>query len=190
MRIGIDMDDTITDSYSVIIPKMEEYYGLSKNKLYEKRYDYEILDNLPNYKEFLNQNKFDMLLSNVPIRYRAKEVINSLYDQGCEIYIVTARNYVEYKDPYLATKKCLEKNGIKYTKILVDCKDKGKICREYDIDFFIDDAIKNCIDVNNTNIKSIQIKTIFRPTDCKISLINNWEDIYSCIKCLSGYVIR
>lgn len=188
MRIGIDMDDTITDTYRVLVPKIAEHYNLDPYKLYNLRHDYSILENIPNFKEFLEKYRYDYLLADVPIRDNAKEVINSLYDQGCEIYIVTARNDAEYEDPYLATKKCLEKNGIKYTEILVNSMDKGEVCKKHNINLFIDDALYNCINVSNTNIKSIQIKTIFRPTG-NICLMDSWNEIHNYIKNVTGNII-
>ena len=190
MRIGIDMDDTITDSYRVIVPKMAEYYNLNKDILYNAKYDYSILDRFPGKDKFLLDNRYDYLLENVNIKDDAKNVINSLYNQGCEIYIITARDHVEYEDAYLATKKCLDKNGIKYTKIVTDSHKKGEVCKKYNINLFIDDAVSNCLDVYNSNIKSIQIKTIFRPTNDKITVLNSWNDIYNFIKCLTGNIIN
>lgn len=188
MRIGIDMDDTITDTYRVLVPKIAEYYNIEPRRLYNSRYDYSVLEHMPKFNEFMEKYRYDYLLEDVPIRENAKKVINSLYDQGCEIYIVTARNNVEYEDPYLATKKCLDKNGIKYTKILPYSSIKGEVCKKYNINLFIDDALMNCINVCDSNIKSLQIKTIFRPTG-NIPIVNSWNEIYSFIRCISGNLI-
>ena len=188
MRIGIDMDDTITDTYSVLIPKIAEFYNIDPNRLYKSRYDYSVVEHMPNFNEFMKKYRYDYLLQDVPIRFNAKEVINSLYDQGCEIYIVTARNDVEYDDPYLATKKCLEKNGIKYTKIIPYSNEKGSVCQKYNINLFIDDALYNCKDVADSNIKSLQIRTIFRPVG-DICVVDNWKEIYDFIKNITGNII-
>jgi uncharacterized HAD superfamily protein len=66
--------------------------------------------------------------------------------------------------------------------------DKGEVCKKHNINLFIDDALYNCINVSNTNIKSIQIKTIFRPTG-NICLMDSWNEIHNYIKNITGNII-
>ena len=50
MNIGIDIDDTITNTYSVLLPMIAIKYGMDINKMLSQRPTYNFLNKtLPNY---------------------------------------------------------------------------------------------------------------------------------------------
>ena len=52
MNIGIDIDDTITDSYQTLLPMIAVKYGISLEKLREQNLNYKALNSLlPNYRD-------------------------------------------------------------------------------------------------------------------------------------------
>ena len=55
MRIGIDIDDTITNSYKEIFEQIGKYYNVNSYYLIEEGYKYEDVsrdnENFPNYKK-------------------------------------------------------------------------------------------------------------------------------------------
>ena len=186
MRIGIDIDDTITNIKDKLTNAAIEY---AKNLNKEvKNTDYNIVDIYNNgniYQKLFNFNYEELkyflgtiqeeITNNAIPRENCVEVINKLHNDGNEIYIVTARDKEFHKDPYLQSKKWLEKHQIYYDKLIVNARDKGKACIENNIDLLIDDSISNCLKVNNLGIASI---TIGSKNDKEIKSFDNWQEIY------------
>ena len=91
MRIGIDIDDTITNTQDKIdeiaknIEKME-IYDRSKHWFYE-RYNCSLED----YDKFLRKH-IENFMNNVSIKKDANYYINKFHDEGNEIYIITFRS--------------------------------------------------------------------------------------------------
>ena len=109
MRIGIDIDDTITNSWDYLRP------------IYEKEFDIEIDEtSLPYYNaikrktnltfdEFAKRlNKYDHLKMDIPVKEDASIILNKLKEEGHTIIFITARGKT-YQNPYKLTKEYLEK---------------------------------------------------------------------------------
>lgn len=190
MRIGIDIDDTMTNIKDKLTNAAIQY-AKSLNKDVQN-IDYNIVDIYNNgniYQKLFNFNYEELkyflgtiqeeITNNAIPRENCVEVINKLHNDGNEIYIVTARDNEFHKDPYLQSKKWLEKHQIYYDKLIVNARDKGKACIENNIDLLIDDSISNCLKVNNLGIASI---TIGSKNDKEIKNFDNWLEIYEYIK--------
>ena len=74
-------------------------------------------------------------------RNNAIETINRLRKEGHKIIIITARDSEFHDNPYLLSKNWLDKNNIEYDKLIVNAREKGTICKNENIDLFIDDTI-------------------------------------------------
>ena len=115
MRIAIDVDDTITNSYDVIFDLLGKVYNKDSDKLKADGVTYYdvMADNVnfPDYDKF-TANNFDAIMPNVPLKKDAKEVINKLHEEGHQIIIMTARSDKEYSNPYVITYLYLVKNDI------------------------------------------------------------------------------
>lgn len=192
MRIGIDIDNTLTEiqdelnkaayDYAIKLGKninsMENNMDDIKNNgdVYKKKFKFSYEE----LKYFLQYIQEEITNKAIP-RKGAVEVINCLKNDGHEIYIITARDSEFHNDPYLLSKNWLDKNNVYYDKLIVNAREKAPVCLEEKIDIFIDDQINNCIDVSNIGIKSIRIsgeitqyKNIFN--------VQNWNQIYEYIK--------
>ena len=90
MNIGIDIDNTLTDSYELVDEYLIKYYKdyLDRN---EKMIAWELL-----YKE--HSNEFG---NKIPIKQGAKEVISKLHDEGFRIIFITARSDKNYDNAQL-----------------------------------------------------------------------------------------
>ena len=128
MKIGIDIDDTICDTWNYALPLMCKYY----NKDYEKEIQcgyYETLDlTLNDYMSFAKLNHSDYIME-VPLIKSAKEIINKLKEEGNEIIFITARSENAYTNPYNITYEYLKKNNIKFDKLYVSAGTKKEICK-------------------------------------------------------------
>lgn len=191
MRIGIDIDNTLTDVQAEL--NLAAYnYAKKLGKNINKKILLEDINNDSNfYKEefkfsynelkyFLKDIQED-IISRAKPREMAVDVINKLRSEGNEIYIITARAYEFHDDPYNFSKDWLDKNNIIYDKLIVDAIDKTHICKEENIDIFIDDQLHNCIAISNEGITSIRISNDKQDYDNIITL-ENWESIYKYIK--------
>ena len=178
MNIGIDIDDTMTYTYETIIPMIAIKYKKNLDKLLNQKYSYKMIYKIfPNYKEFV-VNNYSTLAKIVPLKEGVVETIKALKEAGHKIYIISSRNYLEYKEPYELTYNYLIKNNIPFDKLIVNAPDKAKECMANNIDLFIDNDIKNCRAVSKKGIKVLQFNTMFTPKIRDIESVNSWEDVY------------
>lgn len=191
MIIGIDIDDTLTDIKDKIKEEATKYaeqlgkevkndnkYIEDKNNgnIYQEKYGFTYEE----LKYFLKEIQEEITIKAKP-REWVKEAIEKLRRDGNQIYIITARDEEFHDDPYMLSKNWLDKNEIEYDKLIVNARDKAKICKEEKIDIFIDDKLANCIKVSNEGIKVIRI-TNYKEKHGNIINKSNWEEIYKYIK--------
>ncbi len=177
MKIGIDLDDTITDSYDLITDSYFFCCNVDKEKYLKYKlsyYDFEKV--FPNYKDFTIKS-FSKIIPHVKVKKDAKEVINALHNMGYTIEIVTARNNTEYEDPYKITYDYLKKHNIYFDKINVNVSNKGLFCKTNNIDILIDDSIVNLNSASDHGIKTIMYNNIFNENNHNFFRVNSWQDI-------------
>ena len=190
MRIGIDIDDTMTNIKDKLTNAAIQY-AKSLNKDVQN-IDYNIVDIYNNgniYQKLFNFNYEELkyflgtiqeeITDNAIPRENCVEVINKLHNDGNEIYIITARDKEFHEDPYLQSKEFLDKNLIYYDKLIVNARNKAMACIENNIDLLIDDSISNCLNSDNFGIDTI---TIGNKNNRGIKNVDNWEEIYDYIK--------
>ena len=192
MRIGIDIDDTLTDVKNELI-KAGENYARSLGKDIKVDKNFEDKNNNGNKWQEMFQFNYDELkyfLKDIQesITNKAKprenvvEVINKLKNDGNEIIIITARDSEFHDDPYKYSKDWLDKNNIYYDKLVVNARNKEDACIEEKIDLFIDDSESNCLKVNKAGIKTIRVCNEIEENNSNLIYFNNWNDIYSYIQ--------
>lgn len=180
MRIGIDIDDTITNSWEYLIPIYRKIFNIEIDEKSLPYYD-TVRDKM-SLEEFLEIGKQnENVMKEVPIKADASEFLNKLKEEGHTIIFITARGK-SYEDPYKTTKEYLDKHNIPYDKIIVDTWDKAKACQEEKIDLFIDDAKKHCKEVSNLGIDVLMMETNYNKDDTIIKYVKNWKEVYNYIK--------
>ena len=149
MRIGIDIDDTLTNTYELAF-NYAEYYTINELKKEIKYVEREKIRNrfTQSFHNWSDEEDrvfwdkyYETIVNNVRIKIFAKEVINQLRKDSNEIYFITARHKSNKFDIEETTKKWLKSNDIKYEKIYLTVLDKAKVVKENNIDIFIDDNI-------------------------------------------------
>ena len=192
MKIGIDIDDTLTDVKDELI-KAGEKYARSLGKDIKVEKNFEDKNNNGNKWQEMFQFNYDELkyfLKDIQesITNKAKprenviEVINKLKNDGNEIIIITARDSEFHDDPYKYSKDWLDKNNIYYDKLVVNARNKEDACIEEEIDLFIDDSKSNCLNVKKAGIKTIRVCNVIEENNSNLICFNNWNDIYSYIQ--------
>lgn len=137
-----------------------------------------------NYKEFCKQY-LRTLLNEAEIRYNAAEKINKLKNEGYKIIIITSRNEKELNDMYSFTEKWLKNHNINYDKLIINSLQKEEECLKNKVNIFIDDNMKNCMNV----YKKLQIPVflfdgLYNTNDkySNIERVYSWDEIYLKIK--------
>lgn len=181
MKIGIDIDDTICKSYEKLEPELMKYDKdvLRGNGIIhpESKYFHKFDWTREEKDEFKNKY-ITNILKDAEARKDALEIIGKLYNEGFEIIYITARNSSSFG--YEETKKWLIKNNFPINNLIMDGDEKGEICKENQIDFFIDDSERQCMDVlNKSNSFVIGFNTKENDNYIKAS---DWYDVYNIIK--------
>ena len=185
MRIGIDIDDTITNTWQYMIPTYEKvfhidkkilstsipYYGSIKDKVNLTIDKY--LDTMRNY--------YDTLALNFPLKKDVKEVIDNLHKLGHTIIFITSRGKA-YTDPFEITKKYLDNNQIYYDKLIVRAHYKDEVCLKEKIDLFIDDSIKHCTKVQASGIEVLMVDAPYNQKYKEFHHFKTWKEIEEYIK--------
>ena len=184
MKIGIDIDDTLTDSTTVVREYVKKYdkdycddqrLVNSVEKIIRGFIGDEIID------KFFSEKSIEMS-SKVQIRENAKEVIDKLRSEGNQIYIITARSDNYYKNAQEFCKNYLKEHNINYDKLIVGQMYKIETCINEGIDLMIDDAVDTCEALNKKGIKSILFTSELnkdKNTDC--NRVSNWLELYDYI---------
>jgi uncharacterized HAD superfamily protein len=191
MRIGIDIDDTLNDVKEKLenagfnyAKSLGKNIVLSDDKCRKDNKGSHISDKFnftyEELKHFLGPIQ-DEIINNANPKNNASNILKKLKELGHEIYIITARDSEFHEDPYKQSKEWLDSNNIVFDKLIVNAIEKDIICKEENIDLFIDDSLYNCISVSNLGIKTI----LFSNNESNYSniiSISNWNDIYKYIE--------
>ena len=183
MRIGIDIDDTITDSWKYLIPYYSKMFNISKETLSKSKPYYNSIKHLISlddyYKILLPIH--DKYSKNIPLKENVKEVIDKLYKLGHTVYFITARG-IDYTNSYKLTKEYLDSHNIRYEKIYTTVNNKADICLKEKIDLFIDDSFKHCKSVKEKGIEVLMYNTYYNQEYAEFKHVSSWYEIYEYIK--------
>ena len=174
MRIGIDIDNTITDTSSYI-KKL-----LIKNNLSDISCDFDnyTKEELIKYDKLIRDNIEDIMF-NCRLNDKAKEVIEKLYEKH-KIYLITARTNYFSDNLYQITLDYLKKNGILYHELLFGYVQKKEICIEKQLDIMLDDNIEVMNSLNDTDIRNILFRTEHNE-DYEGEFVTNWKEFEKLI---------
>ena len=183
MKIGIDIDDTITDTWECLIPYYSKLFDktpeeLRKSKPYHKSVEDKIT--LDEYFDIMLPI-YDKVIPNVNLKENVKETIDKLYELGHKVYFITARGR-GHTDPYKDSKEYLDKHKIKYEEIYVNAGDKAKVCKELGINLFIDDSYHHCKEVSKLGIDVLMTGRYYNEEYTEFPRFNNWPDVYEYVK--------
>lgn len=192
MRIGIDIDDTISDTYEVVFAYAQRYTintlkrSAQIQNVSTKTHFYTRKIHNWNEDEEMNfwHEYYGEVIKEVKPFTFAVETITKLKEMGHEIIIITARWPEPNCNIEKITLEWLEKNNIQYDDIILNVKDKAKVALEKKIDLFIDDSFENCTSVANVGIKTyiMNSRTNKELEAENITRVYSWPDILSKIE--------
>ena len=171
MKIGIDLDDTLSQTMEVLMKFHNDTYGTNLEMKDVTTSDLWKVWNgtLAEAVKKIHDFHISSYGSNLLPLNGAKEILERLKKNN-ELYIITARNDDIRKD----TEEWVEKNfpGI-FTKVYFTnhflqnstSTTKKKICDDLGIDIFIDDNLPNILDCSESNRKTYLIDYPWNQTD-------------------------
>lgn len=193
MNIGIDIDDTISETFETILPYAQKYTiedlkRESKVNLTGTFGDhfYIVYVNGWNEQEALSfwEKYYAQILRKVNIKKFATEVINKLRQDGHKVYIITARWNMKKENVEEITRNWLQENNVEYDGLFLNASDKLSIAKENNIDIFIDDSFKNCkkvADGSDIKVYMMDSRANEQMNDEKIQRVFSWPEIYDLI---------
>ena len=193
MNIGIDIDDTISETFETLLPYSQKYTieDLKRESKIDFRADLSnhfyivYMNNWSEQEAIAFWSKYYAeILKQVNIKTFAAEVINKLKEQGHNIYLITARWDMPGDNIKEITRKWLEDKDVKYDELIINASDKTKLVEENKIDIFIDDSFNNCKSIaENTNSKVYMMTSRVNGNlnDDKVKRVFSWPEIYDLI---------
>ena len=192
MNIGIDIDDTIANTYDVLFNYVQEYtiHDIVTDREKANR---DIIAQMY-YTNFRNGDKkqdkefFDKYYEKTVLKVKPKrnavENIKKLKEEGNQIYLITARFPSEKFNIEELTKDWLKKYDIPYDKLILNSENKVITAKEHCIDIFVDDNIKNCTEMAKAGIKTYIMDTIVNKDfiDENIERVYSWSQLYQKIE--------
>ena len=179
MHIGIDIDDTITNSWECLIPYYSKMFDISEDVLRASKPYYNSIKHLISLDEYYKMMLplYDEVTPNVELKPDVKEVIDKLYDLGYHVTFITARG-IDHTDAYGESKGYLDKHHIRYDKVITNARNKVAVCEEEKIDLFIDDSVRNCLAVSAAGIETLLFETNYN-NDCEdVKRVKTWNEVY------------
>lgn len=184
MRIGLDIDDTISNTHFVLMKYAFKYNLEHGNKSLLKY-------NTNNFSEVFGWNSEETnnffrtyyldVLKEIEPKFNVKEVLVLVQIYRHKIIFITVRNDRECAGENEARRLTLEwlsQYEIPFDELHVDIQDKKTFCEENNIDIFMDDSIRTVSAVKTTGIHTFIAMNNFN-LDFKDNEITN---IYSLME--------
>ncbi len=186
MKIGIDLDDVLSQTMPALIKFHNDRYGTKlvmedlKNGASWQTWGGTFADDVKKIHDF----HLSPYGQNIPPVKDAKEILEELKKDN-ELYIITARSDEIRED----TEDWLEENFPNtFTKIYFTnhflgndtTTTKGKVCNNLGIDVFIDDALPNVLDCVDPKRKVFLINYPWNQTNKLpkgITRVNSWKEL-------------
>ena len=162
MKIGIDIDDTISNTYDVIFNYAQKYtleelkrdLNISNNKSY---YDHNYTESIHGWNKLESvmfwEKYYKEMLHKVRPKTFAKEYLNKIAEDY-EIYLITARFDIPGLDVKKITEEWLSNYEIPYVKLITNANNKAKIIKENEIELFFFFIFNNFILISDIGIKT------------------------------------
>ena len=172
MRIGIDVDNTMTNTFEYLLDLKEKYLPNMEDDYHN--WDTDIKD------EFLEEH-IEEIWKNCTLKDNCKEIIAKLRSLGHEIIIISYRQNIYNQNSFEILDEYLKKNNIEVDELYVGITEKGEFCEACLIDLFIDDKLENLDAVSDKGIDVIQFYNKFEKTG-KYQVVKTWNELYELIK--------
>lgn len=176
MRIGIDIDGVVADSYPAWLEELNRHYG--KNITVLEDYEMHLVFDVPfdDMNNYFVDNVEHLLSIPKPVR-GAREGIESLIQEGHDIIYITARRTEEEE----ITLRWLEQYGIPHETVLFSgFKSKVDLVREWGIQAFVEDHVLNAEGIAHIGVPVFLMTTSYNRDKAlpeNVTRCADWEGI-------------
>lgn len=171
MRIGLDIDDTLTDTKKVFKKYAKKY----KKKHHLQTYSDRKMLSEEDFHKFIKEYGKE-LYYHAKIKKNASKMIQKWMKEGHEIYFITARNKKDCEKVEIYTKGFLACHHVPFDNIIFNSTNKYLDSKDLKLDIFVDDREKVLDDFPKTKITLIRMipsKNIYS----KYQKVTNWKEI-------------
>lgn len=185
MRIGVDIDNVLSNFNEVLLNKYIEHDKSINGKgiVNQDVYIRDMFNWDKEYEEKFYKENIEYFASFFEPIKECSKYIKLLKEEGNTIYIISGRDNGEYSNPYRMTIDWLKKYDIVYDKLfLVDAYNshsKTEVCLEYNIDVMIDDSKRMCKDIQDNGIRTLLMDTPYNRDTNEFERVNSWKEIYN-----------
>lgn len=176
MTIGIDIDDTMTNSTELIMDYAKEYFNETSEskiiKLLSSKLEGKLLE--------FYMEKLPILATKYTLKDNAIDVINRLRKNGYKVIVITARGHSTFDGLIDITKNYFKDNQIEVDDIIFKCGNKNKACLENNVDIMIDDSINTLNELTGAK-KLLFSSVVNKAIDTDINRVYNWLELESYI---------
>lgn len=183
MRIGIDIDGVVSDSYPAWLEELNRHYG--KNITVLEDYEIHLVFDVPwdDMNDFFVENVDHLLSMPKPVP-GAKEGIENLCREGHEVVYITARRPEEEQ----ITREWLTKFGIPHDTVLFSgFKSKVDLVKQWKMDAFIEDHLANAQGISAAGIPVFLLTTSYNQGElpAKVIRCKDWGEIQESLRHLA-----
>lgn len=192
MRIGVDIDNTITNTLPILKRYCQKYNDEEVKRGLQMKSNgwasYNLFDWTEEESMAFCVKYLEEVVLQAEVKPGAKENISRLSSEGHEIFIISARFSPMFRDPYGITERYLKEKGIVYDKLLVGMFNKKSHVEEYKFDVMIEDEPPQIEDISKI-IPVIVFDYDFNKNckGCNIVKVNTWDEVYNEIQNLSKF---
>lgn len=181
MRIGVDIDGVIADTFPLLVRELNAYFKASFSL--QDIFDYNIFKvyGLSETEVFLFLSERERALMEDPAVKEGAVAHLALLSPKHEIYLVSAR-YEKYRPE---TERWLQKHGVPYRElILLGSHDKRGICTMLAVDLFIEDSLKNARQLSSCGIPVLLLDAPYNRGELPplVRRCSSWEEIFRLIE--------
>jgi len=188
MNIGLDIDDTITDTFAVMFGYGQKFTieDLGKSADLVKTTGFSNHFYCQNMHGWIDEDAdkfFEKYYRKISEETRpfmfAIETIRKLKEEGHKIVLITARWDFADVNAREITEKWLKEQQIPYDVLIVNGGSKADSAIKYNLDVFVDDSFENCKAVADAGIKTYIMDTRCNKglEDEKIKRVYSWPHL-------------
>ena len=171
MKIGIDIDDTMTNTTEILEFYLKQYDKIVETSDWTK-WDKSI------QRDFFNKNMVS-IVTNVKLKKNVKEVLYELKNNNT-LVLITSRSDRYADNICNLTEKFIKDNELPFDNIFTCSGDKVNICMNEHIDILIDDNKYICEKVYEKGIEVLLFDSKYNK-DSKFRRVYNWVEIKEII---------
>lgn len=175
MTIGLDIDDTMTNSDELIAEYAKMHLNSNDEKLInELTHPHEIKGkSLDFYNKYLPE-----MMRKYTLKDNVKEVVDRLRDKGHKLVVITARGHRVKKGLVGITRKYFKENRLVFDEVIFRSGEKTGECLRNNIDIMVDDSVSVLEKLKEHNIKILLFTSkLNKSKNTDIDRVSNWLEL-------------